>query len=462
MVLDQLLKSKPVTRKPHIFIYDPVHGERIKPSSVLKLEFLSKIPDDAKMTVKATVEGNSRKYPVAFGDTIKLPDEVGPGHCKLQITASHETTLWVSQVIALEVDPDATSLTKTGKRIYCAAPWVQMNVGKANASPCCNFARKFRNPYRDDAEDFDPWNSKTMQSVRSALVRGDTKYCHQACRALTHDTPEVGLSKFNSLASDHRDTSLAREAFLRGDTVLPTSPLRIKLTVNHFCNHACLFCARDIRSSWKANEAIFVILKQHFRGVTRIGMTGGEPLVFLDEMGGRLQELEDGLRGVTLEITTNASLIERSIDFLTAIDDLRLYVSLNAATRESYLAVHRKDHFDKVITGIRLLKERRAAKPLYIRLKMVIMRQNMDDVAAFAELGKSLGVDEVKFTPALLYEGADMTADDHLTAKSAEWKSVEMSMKRAARDLNRAGIMCRILAPGWKREDVDVLAFEDD
>lgn len=458
----------PRERRQHVFIYDPVHGERVRPGASLHVEFLSPIPKKAKASL--WFKRGSEKWSVRrpMGDSFKLPLKLPNSALQVQVRVATRDAVWLSQWIGIQIDPKAPAEPATGPRIYCPAPWAQMNIGKANASPCCNLTRKFRNPYRDDHEGYDPWNSRTMQALRAALVRGDSKFCYKNCKALAFTDPDLGLRKFGALgkeANERRSSvEAAKNAFLRGDTRLDSHPMRIKLTVNHFCNHACLFCSRDIRSSWKANDSIFQILQRHLGGTTHIGMTGGEPLVFLDEVSGRLSDLENDLKGTALEITTNASLIEKSIDFLASVDDLRLYVSLNAGTRETYKAVHRKDHFQRVIDGIRLLKERRKGKPLFIRLKMVMMKHNIGDIPAYTMLARELDVDQVKFTPALLYDKADMTREDQIGSGSDEWRQVDRDLEYARIELMKAGIRCSIKAPGWKREDAerDPLSMDEE
>jgi molybdenum cofactor biosynthesis enzyme MoaA len=159
-------------------------------------------------------------------------------------------------------------------------------------------------------------------------------------------------------------------------------------------------------------------------------------------------------------------LISKSINFLSSVDELRLLVSMNAGTRETYKTVHRKDHFDKVIEGIRLLQESRAGKYLYIRLKMVIMHQNRHDIPAYVGIAKDLQVDEVRFANALLYEKADMRLEDQLQAGSVEWRETEADLEWATGELAEAEILCTYAGPGWKREDtpeaLDPLLLDED
>lgn len=458
-------------RHPHIHIIEPVHMDRVRPASLLRLEFLSPVPPGAKAFLRVKCSGGEeRKLSLELSDQISLPHEIGEGQVDLQVIASSPSDLWVSNRITVHVDPNADPQAyETGRRIYCGAPWTKINIGKSNANPCCQLRRKFRNPYREDASDYDPWNSATMQRLRQALVRGSTRFCFKQCESLNNDNPRHTIQLMEHLAAHGRTRNVdeAKKAFLRGDTIVQNSPLVVKLTVNHFCNHACLFCSRDIRSSWKADEEIFSLLKRYLEsGVTHISLSGGEPMVFLEEMSGKLYELGDGMRDAGLSITTNASLIPKSIELLASVGRLRLLVSMNAGTRETYKAVHRKDHFEKVIEGIRLLKARRAGKHLYIRLKMVMMHQNRHDIPAYVEIAKDLQVDEVRFANALLYERADMGLTDQLQAGSAEWRATEADLEWAAGELGEAGILCSYAGPGWKREDtpeaLDPLLLDED
>jgi cyclic pyranopterin phosphate synthase len=86
--------------------------------------------------------------------------------------------------------------------------------------------------------------------------------------------------------------------------------LRISLTQR--CNHACFFCHHEgesgIGSEMTAVEIERLVRVANKRGVTRIKLTGGEPLLRDDilEIVRRLAPLTDDL-----SITTNGSMLEK-------------------------------------------------------------------------------------------------------------------------------------------------------
>ncbi|WP_258319829.1 GTP 3',8-cyclase MoaA [Qipengyuania flava] len=156
----------------------------------------------------------------------------------------------------------------------------------------------------------------------------------------------------------------------------------IRLSVTDRCNLRCTYCmAEDMTFLPRRDLLTFEeieALARHLvgRGVRRIRLTGGEPLVrkgILDlvERLGRL--LESGLDELTL--TTNGTRLPETAQTLYASGVRRINVSLDTLDRERFAALTRRDEFDRVIEGIGAAR----AAGLAIRINAVAMRGVNDD-----------------------------------------------------------------------------------
>lgn len=156
----------------------------------------------------------------------------------------------------------------------------------------------------------------------------------------------------------------------------------IRVSVTDRCNLRCTYCmAEDMTFLPRRDLLTFEeieALARHLvgRGVRRIRLTGGEPLVrkgILDlvERLGRL--LASGLDELTL--TTNGTRLPEMAGALYASGVRRINVSLDTLDRERFAALTRRDEFDRVIEGI----EAARAAGLAIRINAVAMRGVNDD-----------------------------------------------------------------------------------
>jgi cyclic pyranopterin phosphate synthase len=196
--------------------------------------------------------------------------------------------------------------------------------------------------------------------------------------------------------------------------VLPARPLvdrygrhvsYLRISVTDRCDFRCVYCMaedmtflpkRDVLS-FEEIEAIagaFIA-----RGVTKIRLTGGEPLVRRDIMdlvatlGGQIGH---GLEELTL--TTNGSQLRKHAQGLADAGVKRLNVSLDTLDAERFKAITRRGSFHQVMDGIEAAK----AAGLAIKINMVAMRGVNDDeiepMMAWAH-GKGMGLTLIEGMP---------------------------------------------------------------
>ena len=134
----------------------------------------------------------------------------------------------------------------------------------------------------------------------------------------------------------------------------------LRVSVTDRCDFRCVYCMsenmtflpkKDLLSLEELQRlcGIFVRL-----GVTKLRITGGEPLVRRDIMslfrgiGGLL----DGGGLDELTVTTNGSMLDRHAGDLAAAGVRRINVSLDTLDPEKFLAITRWGRFDRVMNGL--------------------------------------------------------------------------------------------------------------
>src|SRR5690606_35373169 len=133
----------------------------------------------------------------------------------------------------------------------------------------------------------------------------------------------------------------------------------LRISLIERCNLRCSYCMPEegVQLSPKNHlmtyEEIYEIAKTFVKhGVTKIRLTGGEPLIRKD-IPVILEKL--ATLPVELSITSNAIIIDSFIDVLKANKVNKINVSLDSLNREKFKQITRRDHFEKVYNNILLL-----------------------------------------------------------------------------------------------------------
>jgi cyclic pyranopterin phosphate synthase len=157
----------------------------------------------------------------------------------------------------------------------------------------------------------------------------------------------------------------------------------IRLSITDRCDFRCVYCMAEDMTFLPRDEVlsleecarlikIFVTL-----GVTKVRITGGEPLVrknalWLFNKIGHLQNLNE------LVLTTNGSQLEKQAQDLKNAGVKRINISVDSLNSERFKSITRTGDLDKVLKGIQAAKQ---AGFESIKLNSVLMRGVNDDEA---------------------------------------------------------------------------------
>lgn len=164
--------------------------------------------------------------------------------------------------------------------------------------------------------------------------------------------------------------------------------LRISLTDR--CNLRCVYCMPQEGLQWQprtsqlsAQEIARVVEAAASGGVTRVRLTGGEPLVHPDvvEIVRRIASISQ-IEEVSL--TTNAMLLERLAQPLADAGLTRINISLDSLDADKFRRITRGGELTRVWKGIAAAERARLAP---LKLNTVIVRGlNADELPALARL----------------------------------------------------------------------------
>ena len=176
-------------------------------------------------------------------------------------------------------------------------------------------------------------------------------------------------------------------------------PLRdLRISVTDRCNFRCVYCmpaevfGRDYRFLERRELLTFEELERLARafvarGVEKIRITGGEPLIRRDVE--RLVELLAGIPGLDLTLTTNGALLAQKAQLLEDAGLRRITVSLDSLDDEVFRAMNDVDFpVQRVLEGI----DAAAAAGLPVKVNMVVKRgANEESVLPMARAFRERG-----------------------------------------------------------------------
>jgi len=146
-------------------------------------------------------------------------------------------------------------------------------------------------------------------------------------------------------------------------------------------------------------EEIYEIAKTFVKnGVTKIRLTGGEPLIRKD-IPFVLEKLAS--LPVELSMTTNAVIVHKFIDILKQYRVNNLNVSLDSLKRERFEKMTLRDHFEVVYNNILLLVK----EGFNVKINVVLMKgENDDEIIDFINLTRELPV-SIRFIEFMPFDG---------------------------------------------------------
>lgn len=207
------------------------------------------------------------------------------------------------------------------------------------------------------------------------------------------------------------DATILTDQFQRKHTYL-----RISLTEK--CNLRCTYCmpAAGIPLTPKSNlmtaEEIFQLASlfvQH--GVTKIRLTGGEPLVRKDfeVIIRKLHTLN-----VELALTTNGILLEKYLPLFNELNITNITVSIDSLQSKKNELITRRKQFDTVWENISLLQKQ---IPL-VKLNVVLMKGvNDNEIVDFIALTEKNNI-KIRFIEFMPFDGNKWKTDKLVTKNS--------------------------------------------
>ena len=242
-------------------------------------------------------------------------------------------------------------------------------------------------------------------------------------------------------------------------------PVCLYLETTNRCNLLCTTCPRtyvELEPPADLSFDLFMKIIDQVPDLARAVLHGvGEPMLVKD-LPRMVSTLKD--RGVYVLFNTNGTVLSEKngralID--AGLDELR--VSLDAASRESYIKVRGRDYFQRILGNVRRFRELQEreghAKPR-VSVWLTGLRETLPELSAFVEVASEIGVREVYLQRLVYFENdaigmarPDQALFDKLQAEDA------VHLRKAEDLAQRLGVT--FSASGAASEPGESLASED-
>jgi len=183
----------------------------------------------------------------------------------------------------------------------------------------------------------------------------------------------------------------------------------LRISITDKCNLNCIYCnpadsalRGELSRSILSYEELIRLIKIFVAdlGITKIRLTGGEPLVRknVENLFRMLKEIKDK-HPFELGLTTNGILLEDKIDFLKKFGLDKINISLDTLRKERFIAITGADNIDAVFNGINKA-EKLGYNP--VKINAVIMKGiNDDEIPGFIEFVKerNLNIRFIEYMP---------------------------------------------------------------
>lgn len=304
---------------------------------------------------------------------------------------------------------------------FCAAPFDALSTGwQGDAFICtCPAWMPFKIGNITEAESADTlWNSAKAIELRTSILDGSFRYCSRTLCSLinTRSLPRRSEVTRPDLAKQIREN----------DPVMPDAPKVVELNHDNSCNLACPSCRTEIRMAKPAEidryqQATPRVLLPMLKKVTRYTYIsgGGEAFASRHYRSILSQLNKEEFPDLKVFLITNAQLINRKMwgDFenLNGMF-LRIAVSIDAATKETYERVRLPGKWENLLAGMEFLAQLRAeGHTPSLGINFVVQQENFRELRLFYELGNQWGVDSIwlqRLTNYGSYSAAEFHAKD--------------------------------------------------
>jgi radical SAM protein with 4Fe4S-binding SPASM domain len=278
------------------------------------------------------------------------------------------------------------------QKVFCSKPWTSFEVEHdGTVTPCCMAKVACGNV--NNASIGELWNGEGFREFRRKMANNQWQdVCRPECPRLRGTIDDsVGSPQNAAFTANYRKNL---EEIENRAIVLESWPRIWKATASTLCNLDCIMCYQDRNDKRALPDSFFDQVEMLYPCMQEVQMIGGEPFAIK-----RLRTLmagfpKDRFPDARFSIVTNGTVHDdKTIALVAGLNVSWMSISIDAATAPTYARIRRGGDFENTMTGVRKWIALGRAHGFPVHLAFCVMRDNVHEVSAFAELGRQLGAD---------------------------------------------------------------------
>ena len=276
----------------------------------------------------------------------------------------------------------------------CALPWIRFAVSPSGwLGPCCHDYQASHHRIERDGQPLEHWNGPGLRAFRRAMTSGGhPSTCSTSCPFLLAGTQRPADVVLHGGPVHVVDNALlVVEDLLAGREIMTGRPLQLCIAATTFCNYDCVMCDYGETGTLddELTASFWTGLEAALETAQFLEVNGGEPLgspVFREWLGRLDRELTPQLR--VLLITNGSYLGGKQLSKYRKVPFENITLSVNAATGPTYEKVNRGLPWERARRTLDEIAAARRRGELSGRVQysMVLLRDNLDEIGAFADL----------------------------------------------------------------------------
>ncbi|MDD5021117.1 MAG: radical SAM protein [Endomicrobiaceae bacterium] len=234
--------------------------------------------------------------------------------------------------------------------------------------------------------------NKIIVDVQQKNIEGDSKKAIEIINNVKNIKVPSGIQKrFDNILLNESEIAERK-------IVLKSKVRRLYCAVTSFCNIKCIMCDIE-KHKWELPERAIEEIIGLMPYLENVMWQGGE--VFFYKHFEKLMDSAN-LNKVNQEIVTNGLLLnEKNINKLVDYN-VDLGISIDGLTKDVYEYIRAGANFDKLIENMALLrkiKSQNTKKKSHLRLNVLVMKKNIDQIEFFPEFAIEYGFTRLCVNP---------------------------------------------------------------
>lgn len=292
----------------------------------------------------------------------------------------------------------------------CPNPFVYAEIQKdGNITTCCYLTHKFGTLKEQSISDI--WNNDDLQELRRSVIEGDYSYCDaRKCASMQRVLQSENKTFQYQIPYElikKEDAIELIEKFATKEEF--SAPQIISLEDDPSCNLSCPSCRQSLNilstgESKKTHELQISLLDSMGTELQELWLCGaGDPLAAPSYRDLLSQYDFNKLPNVKIRLDSNGVLFNEHA-WETVLKNVQdkidlIAISVDATTKESYGLIRRGGNFETLMKNLQFISSLRqnGFKFVYI-IRMIVQKNNFEQMQDFVRLGISLNVDSVVFS----------------------------------------------------------------